>query len=137
MQNLSLRSATIHFSGLYTEPVPSLHPASDSRCRVCLRISLLSRRLPFAQVGLSFLAITHWVTVSNFTSIWRLPTIRASLGAMKLLLGAFYQTRCMISLTPRSCSMLLTWREVYLHHRIYSSHFPVFCSKGQFGLSCT
>ena len=52
-EGLSLRSTTIHFSELYTEPVPSFHPAPDSRCRVCLWISLMSCWLNFAHVGLS------------------------------------------------------------------------------------
>ncbi len=86
-RELSLRTTTIHFSGLNTEPAPLLHPAPDSRCRVYLWISLLARWLTFRQAGLSFVPITCWVTLSNFTSLWSLPMIRASLGARIRLVG--------------------------------------------------
>ena len=113
---LSFRTTIIHFSGLNTEPAISLHPAPDSRYRVCPWTSLMSCWLNFAHMGLPQIdcsepeqaplrdlpfnpsssvpgqalqkgtclppcAVTHWVTLSNFTSLWRLPTIRASLGA--------------------------------------------------------
>ena len=52
-RNLSFRSTTIHFSGLNTGPAPLIHPAPDSRYRVCPRISLLSCWLSFTQAGLS------------------------------------------------------------------------------------
>jgi hypothetical protein len=52
-RDLSLRTTTIHFSGLNTEPAISLHPASDLRCRFCLWISLMSCWLNFAHVGLA------------------------------------------------------------------------------------
>ncbi len=74
-------TTTIHFSGLNTEPVILIRPASDFRFRVYLWTSLLTRRLRSGQVGLSrhlrqsklcndegncrFLS-THWVTLSNF-----------------------------------------------------------------------
>lgn len=47
-------TTTIHFSGLNTEPVPSIPPASYSGCPVCTWISLLSWWLAFAQVELDF-----------------------------------------------------------------------------------
>ncbi len=43
-----------------------LRPAPDARYRVCLRTSLLSWWLTFAQMGLSHFEITHWVTISYF-----------------------------------------------------------------------
>ncbi len=46
-------TTTIHFSGLNTEPVILIRPASDSRFRVYLWTSLLTRWLRFGQVGLS------------------------------------------------------------------------------------
>ena len=46
-------TTTIHISGLNTDPAPLIHPAPDSRYRVCLRISLLSCRLSFTQAGLA------------------------------------------------------------------------------------
>jgi len=72
-----LMTTTIHISGLNTEPASLLPPASDSRCRVCLRIQLLTCRLNFSQVGLSqySIGITHWVTLTNF-----IPTYRDSQG---------------------------------------------------------
>jgi len=72
-----LMTTTIHISGLNTEPASLLPPASDSRCRVCLRIQLLTCRLNFSQVGLSRYStgITHWVTLTNF-----IPTYRDSQG---------------------------------------------------------
>lgn len=48
-----LTSTTIPISGLNTKPAISLHPASDSRCRVCPRISLPACRLRFNRVGLA------------------------------------------------------------------------------------
>ena len=55
-------------SGLHTQPAALIHPASDSRYRVCPRISLLTCWLNFNQVGLFQFNIgsTHWVTISNF-----------------------------------------------------------------------
>ena len=49
---LSLRTTTLHISGLNTEPAPLIRPASDSRYRVCPRTSLLACWLDFSQVGL-------------------------------------------------------------------------------------
>ncbi len=46
-------TTTIHFSGLNTEPVILLRPASDSRYRVYLWTSLLTCWLVFSLVGLS------------------------------------------------------------------------------------
>jgi hypothetical protein len=48
----SLRTTTLHISGLNTEPAPLIRPASDSRYRVCPRTSLLACWLDFSQVGL-------------------------------------------------------------------------------------
>ena len=48
-----LKTTTIHISGLNTVPVFLIHPAQDSRYRVCPRISLLTCRLSFGQVGLA------------------------------------------------------------------------------------
>jgi len=50
-------TTTIHFSGLNTGPVSSLHPAPDSRYRACLWISLPACRLRFNRVGLSQLIL--------------------------------------------------------------------------------
>ena len=46
-----LMTTTMQISGLNTQPVSSIHPASDSRLRVCPWISLLTRWLSFSQVG--------------------------------------------------------------------------------------
>ena len=46
------KTTTIHISGLNTEPVFLLHSAPDLRYRFCLRISLLTCRLSFSQVGI-------------------------------------------------------------------------------------
>lgn len=68
---LSFRTATIHFSGLNTDPAHLIRPASDLRYRFCPRTSLQSCRLNFTLVGLPRLhcVVTHWVTLSNFTSL--------------------------------------------------------------------
>jgi hypothetical protein len=47
-------TTTIHFSGLNTEPAILIRPASDSRYRAYLWTSLLTYRLSFNQVGLSY-----------------------------------------------------------------------------------
>jgi hypothetical protein len=59
-------------SGLHTQPAALIHPASDSRYRVCPRISLLTCWLNFSQVGLFQFDIgsTHWVTISSFIPEW-------------------------------------------------------------------
>jgi len=59
-------------SGLHTQPAALIHPASDSRYRVCPRISILTCWLNFNQVGLFQFNIgsTHWVTISSFIPRW-------------------------------------------------------------------
>jgi len=93
-------SATVHFSGLNTGPVPSLHPAPDFRCRICLWISLPACRLRFSRVGLSQLILLSARAspakrliacalcdhplgniIEFHLPFVMLPTIRASLGA--------------------------------------------------------
>jgi len=51
-RDLSHGTTIIHLSGLNTEPVISLRPASDSRYRFCPWTSLMSCWLNFAHVGL-------------------------------------------------------------------------------------
>ena len=51
ISRIILMTTTMHISGLNTQPVSSIHPASDSRLRVCPWISLLTRWLSFSQVG--------------------------------------------------------------------------------------
>jgi len=76
-------------SGLNTKPASLPPPASDSSCKVCLRVHLLTppasqaRALragcwpDFSQMGLSRtrFRITHWVTITHF-----IPTYRDSQG---------------------------------------------------------
>ena len=78
-----LRPPCARFRGSVTQPAALLNPASDSRCRACPRISLLTCWLSFGQVGLSRYAITHWVTVSNFMKLTPIPTIWVYLGASR------------------------------------------------------
>jgi len=53
-------STTIHISGLNTDPVVLLHPASDSHYWAYPQVSLLTCWLNFVQVGLSrFYARNH------------------------------------------------------------------------------
>ena len=69
-----LMTTTIHFSGLDTQPASLIHPASDSPRGVCPRISLLIWWLTINQVGLeSPMILTHWVTLSNFVLLGRIP----------------------------------------------------------------
>lgn len=87
LQKLILLSTTIHFSGLNTEPVSLLHPASNSRYRVCPRISLLICWLGFIQMGIGSCSLTHWVTSSNFKGVHLLPTIWIKLDTKFALLA--------------------------------------------------
>ena len=79
-RNLSLRTTTIHFSGLNTEPVTSLHPASDSRLRFCPWTSLMSCWLNFTHVGLpQILPLSAGASSAmRFTARSILPNARAS-----------------------------------------------------------
>jgi len=75
-KGLSYRSTTIHFSGLNTEPALLIHPASNSRFRVGLWISLPACWLGFGRVGFPRSSgVTHWVTSTSF-----LPLARNSQG---------------------------------------------------------
>jgi hypothetical protein len=86
-----LMTTIIHFSGLNTEPAPSVPPASYSRCRVCTWIFLLTCWLNFSQVGFSrfTIRITHWVTITNFINIYLIPRSRIYLGTKIPLLGNY------------------------------------------------
>ncbi len=59
--------------------------------RVCLRGWLLTCRLNFDQAGLSFKMITRRVTLSNFTGLRPIPTIRIYLGTTNDGLGCLIQ----------------------------------------------
>ena len=50
-----VETTNIDFSELNTEPASLIHLASDSRCRACPQISLLTCWLGFSQVGLELL----------------------------------------------------------------------------------
>src|ERR1051325_6326161 len=65
-----------------TRPASLLRPASYAHCWVCTWMELLTRWLGFDQVGLEpSLALTHWVTTTNFMSFRSIPRFRANLGA--------------------------------------------------------
>ena len=52
---ISLRTTTIHVSGLNTDPASLIHLASDSRHRVYPQVSLPPCRLRFRRMGLELL----------------------------------------------------------------------------------
>ena len=62
-------TATIHFSGLNTDPAFLIHLASDSRHRACPQASLLPCWLDFGQVGLGYLRPHPLGNISQFHPI--------------------------------------------------------------------
>jgi hypothetical protein len=79
-QDLSHGTTIIHFSGLNTEPETSLHPASDSRYRICPWTSLMNCWLYVAHVGLPQIPRlgAEASPALRFTAKSILPTARAS-----------------------------------------------------------
>ena len=99
-------------SGLHTQPAALIHPASDSRYRVCPRISLLTCWLNFNQVGLFQFNIgsTHWVTISNFMN--------------------FVQSR-QSGFSLARCAFLPSWQVQALSLKVHISYFLQKCKKGK------
>ena len=79
-------TTTIHFSGLYTDPLFLIHLASDSRCRVCPQVSLLPCRPDFEQMGLVYLYTHPLGNTSQFHPLSYWESQGSELGSAQ---GAF------------------------------------------------
>jgi len=68
-------TATIHFSGLHTDPAFLIHLASDSRYRVYPQASLLSGWLDFEQVGLESFDSHPLGNINQFQPLSGIPEV--------------------------------------------------------------